>query len=90
MTEALQAADAARHGVPRIPLPAALAALGIVYGDIGTSPLYAFTLSARCQRGCRMLVLLADRRGRRYGEPRAQFVVAAIFLGLGWFFGRGC
>jgi len=25
-----------------MPLPAALAALGIVYGDIGTSPLYAF------------------------------------------------
>jgi KUP system potassium uptake protein len=42
MTEALQAADSARHSAPRIPLPAALAALGIVYGDIGTSPLYAF------------------------------------------------
>jgi KUP system potassium uptake protein len=39
MTLALQAA-------PRIPLPAALAALGIVYGDIGTSPLYALKQAA--------------------------------------------
>jgi KUP system potassium uptake protein len=46
MTEALQAPDSARHGIPRIPLPAALAALGIVYGDIGTSPLYAFKQAA--------------------------------------------
>jgi KUP system potassium uptake protein len=46
MTEAHQAADAARHSAPRIPAPAALAALGIVYGDIGTSPLYAFKQAA--------------------------------------------
>jgi KUP system potassium uptake protein len=46
MTKAHQAADAARHGAPRIPLPTALAALGIVYGDIGTSPLYAFKQAA--------------------------------------------
>src|ERR1700719_2645623 len=46
MTEALQPADSARHSVSRIPLPAALAALGIVYGDIGTSPLYAFKQAA--------------------------------------------
>jgi KUP system potassium uptake protein len=31
-----------RHKVVSISFPAALAALGIVYGDIGTSPLYAF------------------------------------------------
>src|SRR3984885_8477131 len=46
MTEVLQAADPARHGALRVPLPAALAALGIVYGDIGTSPLYAFKQAA--------------------------------------------
>jgi hypothetical protein len=46
MTEALQAADSARHSASRIPFPAALAALGIVYGDIGTSPLYAFKQAA--------------------------------------------
>jgi KUP system potassium uptake protein len=46
MTDALQAANSARHDAPRVPLPAALAALGIVYGDIGTSPLYAFKQAA--------------------------------------------
>src|ERR1700734_2507689 len=46
MTEVLQAADPARPGALRVPLPAALAALGIVYGDIGTSPLYAFKQAA--------------------------------------------
>jgi KUP system potassium uptake protein len=45
MSEA-QATDSARHSALRIPLPAALAALGIVYGDIGTSPLYAFKQAA--------------------------------------------
>jgi K+ transporter len=39
MTLALQAMESLRYKAPRIPLPAALAALGIVYGDIGTSPL---------------------------------------------------
>jgi len=42
MTTATQTDGFARHKAPSIPLPAALAALGIVYGDIGTSPLYAF------------------------------------------------
>src|SRR5690348_7613478 len=42
MTTATQTDGLARHKAPSIPLPAALAALGIVYGDIGTSPLYAF------------------------------------------------
>jgi KUP system potassium uptake protein len=46
MTDIVEAADAARVSAPRIPLPAALAALGIVYGDIGTSPLYAFKQAA--------------------------------------------
>jgi KUP system potassium uptake protein len=32
--------------VPKMPAGAALAALGIVYGDIGTSPLYAFKQAA--------------------------------------------
>jgi len=42
MTETLQVTASARPGARRVPLPAAVAALGIVYGDIGTSPLYAF------------------------------------------------
>src|SRR5262249_15417015 len=46
VTEPLQPADSAQHSAPRIPLPATLAALGIVYGDIGTSPLYAFKQAA--------------------------------------------
>ena len=46
MTLALQAAESLQYKAPRIPLPAALAALGIVYGDIGTSPLYAFKQAA--------------------------------------------
>jgi KUP system potassium uptake protein len=46
MTEAFQAADSVQRSTRRVPLPAALAALGIVYGDIGTSPLYAFKQAA--------------------------------------------
>jgi KUP system potassium uptake protein len=46
MTEALQATASVRQSAPRIPLPRALAALGIVYGDIGTSPLYALKQAA--------------------------------------------
>ena len=46
MTLALQAMDSLRYRASRIPLPAALASLGIVYGDIGTSPLYAFKQAA--------------------------------------------
>jgi hypothetical protein len=34
------------HHQTRIPVPMTLAALGIVYGDIGTSPLYAFKQAA--------------------------------------------
>src|SRR6478752_5119935 len=46
MTLVLKAMESLRYKAPRIPLPAALAALGIVYGDIGTSPLYAFKQAA--------------------------------------------
>ena len=46
MTEVPHASDTAGHPVRRLPLPAALSALGIVYGDIGTSPLYAFKQAA--------------------------------------------
>src|SRR5215469_14785265 len=46
MTTATQIGDVPRHRAPSIPVPAALAALGIVYGDIGTSPLYAFKQAA--------------------------------------------
>jgi KUP system potassium uptake protein len=45
MARTLEAAELAHHDAP--PLPAtALAALGIVYGDIGTSPLYALKQAA--------------------------------------------
>jgi len=45
MARNLQAAAMTRHDAP--PLPAtALAALGIVYGDIGTGPLYALKQAA--------------------------------------------
>jgi KUP system potassium uptake protein len=46
MVEASQATAVPQHGIPRLPAGAALAALGIVYGDIGTSPLYAFKQAA--------------------------------------------
>jgi KUP system potassium uptake protein len=36
---------------PSNPLPATLAALGIVYGDIGTSPLYAFKQAVDASEG---------------------------------------
>jgi KUP system potassium uptake protein len=40
MTQALQTGVMPRHDLPRLPAIAVLTALGIVYGDIGTSPLY--------------------------------------------------
>jgi KUP system potassium uptake protein len=46
--------DAAAPGISRKPLPAAgmlLAVLGVVYGDIGTSPLYAFKASLQLFEG---------------------------------------
>ena len=46
MPRALQAAAPRRVGARQLPVAAAVAALGIVYGDIGTSPLYAFKQAA--------------------------------------------
>jgi KUP system potassium uptake protein len=46
MTAATKIDGFTRHKTSSIPLPAAVAALGIVYGDIGTSPLYAFKQAA--------------------------------------------
>jgi KUP system potassium uptake protein len=46
MPRALQAAALPRVETRQLPAAAALAALGIVYGDIGTSPLYAFKQAA--------------------------------------------
>src|SRR5215472_12818379 len=46
MATVTQVNDAPRYKAQSIPFPAALAALGIVYGDIGTSPLYAFKQAA--------------------------------------------
>jgi KUP system potassium uptake protein len=46
MARTLQAAALPRIETRQLPAGAALAALGIVYGDIGTSPLYAFKQAA--------------------------------------------
>jgi KUP system potassium uptake protein len=46
MARTVQAVALARHDAPPLPAAAALAALGIVYGDIGTSPLYALKQAA--------------------------------------------
>jgi len=47
MAGTLQAAALSRHDTKQLPAAAALVALGIVYGDIGTSPLYAFKQAAQ-------------------------------------------
>ncbi len=47
MAQTLRTAAVPRLGARRLPAAAALAALGIVYGDIGTSPLYAFKQAAQ-------------------------------------------
>src|SRR5689334_3373195 len=65
MTTATQIHGFTQQKAAIIPLPAAVAALGIVYGDIGTSPLYAFkqaadaggTLSAETITGIVSLIL---------------------------------
>src|SRR2546430_12702354 len=46
MPRALQAIALPRVEPRQLPAAASLAALGIVYGDIGTSPLYAFKQAA--------------------------------------------
>jgi K+ transporter len=46
MEKTLEAAALPRRGALQLPAAAALAALGVVYGDIGTSPLYAFKQAA--------------------------------------------
>jgi KUP system potassium uptake protein len=46
MSRTLQAVALTRRDAPPLPAAAALAALGIVYGDIGTSPLYALRQAA--------------------------------------------
>src|SRR5215212_7057229 len=45
------ATDAAHSEAATTPAAAALAALGIVYGDIGTSPLYALREAAKAAGG---------------------------------------
>src|SRR5215471_11849427 len=46
MAKTLAAAALRRGEVRPLPTAAAIAALGVVYGDIGTSPLYAFKQAA--------------------------------------------
>ncbi|KQP46828.1 potassium transport protein Kup [Methylobacterium sp. Leaf106] len=59
-------ASAERADPPRAGLPLLLGALGIVYGDIGTSPLYAFKEAVRAASGG--------------GPPQAIAVVGAVSL----------
>src|SRR5689334_5148362 len=47
METTLQPTALSRHDTRPLPAAAALVALGIVYGDIGTSPLYAFKQAAQ-------------------------------------------
>src|SRR6266550_1314856 len=47
MESTVQPAVLPRHDTKPLPAAAALVALGIVYGDIGTSPLYAFKQAAQ-------------------------------------------
>ena len=46
MEKTLEAVTPQRRGTFQLPAAAALAALGVVYGDIGTSPLYGFKQAA--------------------------------------------
>jgi len=46
MEKTLEAVTPLRRGTLQLPAATALAALGVVYGDIGTSPLYAFKQAA--------------------------------------------
>jgi KUP system potassium uptake protein len=46
MERTLEAAARRRHGMRQLPAAAALTALGVVYGDIGTSALYGFKQAA--------------------------------------------
>ncbi|ACA15074.1 K potassium transporter [Methylobacterium sp. 4-46] len=64
--EATAEADQVHAPIPRVPAALALGALGIVYGDIGTSPLYALKETIR-----------AASSG---GPPRAEAVVGSVSL----------
>jgi KUP system potassium uptake protein len=50
MDRTLRATAPSRRAIPRLPAAAALAALGVVYGDIGTSALYGFKQAAEAAR----------------------------------------
>ena len=70
MAETVQAAassDAVRHQAAT-PTAAAVAALGVVYGDIGTSPLYALKEAAKAAGG------------RRGAAPEAVLGVLSVIL----------
>ncbi len=51
-----------RHAVLPVPAAVALMALGIVYGDIGTSPLYALKQAVAAGRGLHPKALRASSR----------------------------
>ena len=53
MARTLQAVALPRIEARQLPAAATLTALGIVYGDIGTSPLYGFKQAAKPQERLR-------------------------------------
>jgi K+ transporter len=54
MARTLQAAALPRIEARQLPAAATLTALGVVYGDIGTSPLYGFKQAADADTGISM------------------------------------
>ena len=69
MAGTLQAAALSQHDTKQLPAAAALVALGIVYGDIGTSPLYAFKQAAQ-----------AGRRERGEGPTVCRFTTGGRWI----------
>ena len=47
MTAVAKIDTVSQEGTHRAWAPAALACMGVVFGDIGTSPLYTFSVAAR-------------------------------------------
>src|SRR5262249_10799726 len=51
MSAAAKPGSAIRASTPRAWAPAALACMGVVFGDIGTSPLYTLSVAAKAASG---------------------------------------
>jgi KUP system potassium uptake protein len=65
MTETLQTAGLPRQGVRKQTAAAALTALGVVYGDIGTSTLYGLKQAVEAAGGAHP----RHSDGRRVADP---------------------